>query len=255
MSSSVGSPPVSGSRRTSASTTENPSRGQPLGNAAPDARRRAGDDGRTRHRGYPFQPGYAGPMGVAFVAHCLLNQNAKTDGGARCPGVYSPAVEVLRAEGWRIEQMPCPELAFTGLNRFWAVREQYDTPAHRRHCQRLAASVADAISVRVGRGEDIVLIGIEGSPSMGVCITSSDPLRGGRPAVAGRRPGTDQRRGHLHRGTAAGTAAAGNRLPPGGRADASAARSRRGGRAGRPPVRAGSVMESAQAGLRPVLDR
>src|SRR5215475_13114083 len=60
-------------------------------------------------------------MGVAFVAHCLLNQNAKTDGGARCPGVYSPAVQVLRDAGWRIEQMPCPELAFTGLNRFWAV--------------------------------------------------------------------------------------------------------------------------------------
>src|SRR6266702_2170292 len=117
-------------------------------------------------------------MGVAFVAHCLLNQNSKTDGGARCPGVYSPAVEVLRAQGWRIEQMPCPELAFTGLNRFWAVREQYDTPAHRRHCQRLAAGVADAISMRAARGEDIVLIGIEGSPSMGVCITSSDPLRG-----------------------------------------------------------------------------
>jgi predicted secreted protein len=120
-------------------------------------------------------------MGVAFVAHCLLNQNAKTDGGARCPGVYSPAVAVLRDAGWRIEQMPCPELAFTGLNRFWAVREQYDTPAHRRHCQRLAQNVADMIEVHVARGEDIVLIGIEGSPSMGVCITSSDPSRGGRP--------------------------------------------------------------------------
>ena len=60
--------------------------------------------------------------GVAFVAHCLLNQNSKTDGGARCPGVYSPLVEELREHGWRIEQMPCPELAFTGLNRFWAVR-------------------------------------------------------------------------------------------------------------------------------------
>ena len=26
-----------------------------------------------------------------------------------------------------------------------------------------------------------MLIGVEGSPSMGVCITSSDPKRGGRP--------------------------------------------------------------------------
>jgi hypothetical protein len=28
--------------------------------------------------------------GVAFVAHCLLNQNAKVYGGARCRGVYLP---------------------------------------------------------------------------------------------------------------------------------------------------------------------
>ena len=74
---------------------------------------------------------------VAFVAHCLLNQNSKTAGGAVCPGVYSPVVEELRAKDWQLVQMPCPELTFTGLNRFWAVREQYDTIAHRRHCRRL----------------------------------------------------------------------------------------------------------------------
>lgn len=120
-------------------------------------------------------------MGVAFVAHCLLNQNSKVGEGAHCAGVYSPVIDVLRAKGWRIEQMPCPELAFSGLNRFWGVREQYDTPAYRRHCQRLAIAVADVIGLRVQQDEDIVLIGIEGSPSMGVRITSSDPERGGRP--------------------------------------------------------------------------
>jgi predicted secreted protein len=120
-------------------------------------------------------------MGVAFVAHCLLNQNSKVRDGAHCAGVYSPIVDVLRAKGWRIEQMPCPELAFSGLNRFWAVREQYDTAAYRRHCQRLATAVAGAIAARVAQGEEIVLIGVEGSPSMGVTITSSDPERGGRP--------------------------------------------------------------------------
>lgn len=119
--------------------------------------------------------------GVAFVAHCLLNQNAKTRGGARCPGIYSPLVDVLRQRGWRIEQMPCPELAFTGLNRFWAVREQYDTTAFRRHCQRLASAVGAAIELHVKEGREVVLVGIEGSPSMGVCITSSDPQRAGLP--------------------------------------------------------------------------
>jgi predicted secreted protein len=61
------------------------------------------------------------------------------------------------------------------------VREQLDTAAYRRHCQRLATAVADMIAVRAAQGEDIVLIGVEGSPSMGVRITSSDPARGGLP--------------------------------------------------------------------------
>jgi predicted secreted protein len=119
--------------------------------------------------------------GVAFVAHCLLNQNAKTHGGARCPGVYSPLVEEIREHGWRIEQMPCPELAFTGLHRFWAVKEQLDTSAYRRHCRRIAVAVAGAIEVHVARGDDVILVGIEGSPSMGVHITSSDPELAGEP--------------------------------------------------------------------------
>jgi predicted secreted protein len=120
--------------------------------------------------------------GVAFVAHCLLNQNAKVEGGARCPGVYSPLVAALRARGYRIEQMPCPELAFTGLNRFWAVREQLDTTAYRRHCRRIVAPVASAVEIHLDRGDDVVLVGLEGSPSMGVEITSSDAERKGRPA-------------------------------------------------------------------------
>jgi hypothetical protein len=33
----------------------------------------------------------------------------------------------------------------------------------------------------VERGDDVVLIGLEGSPSMGVCVTSSDAELGGRP--------------------------------------------------------------------------
>jgi predicted secreted protein len=119
--------------------------------------------------------------GVAFVAHCLLNQNSKTHGGARCAGIYSPLVEEVRGHGWRIEQMPCPELAFTGLHRFWAVKEQLDTSAYRRHCRRLAGAVAGAIELHLRRGDDVIVVGIEGSPSMGVHVTSSDPDRGGRP--------------------------------------------------------------------------
>ena len=41
--------------------------------------------------------------------------------------------------------------------------------------------MAGAVEVHVSRGDDVIVVGIEGSPSMGVHITSSDPDRGGRP--------------------------------------------------------------------------
>ena len=120
-------------------------------------------------------------MGVAFVAHCLLNQNSKVLDGAHCAGVYSPIIDVLRERGWRIEQMPCPELAFTGLNRFWAVREQYDTPAYRAHCRRLGEPVAAQVRADLAAGARVVIIGIDGSPSMGVELTAAADDWGGRP--------------------------------------------------------------------------
>ena len=85
------------------------------------------------------------PKRVAFIAHCLLNQNAKVEGGAKRPGMWEPVIDLLRERGYVIRQMPCPELAFGGARRFWGVREQFDTPLYRRHCRRLAKLVAAVI--------------------------------------------------------------------------------------------------------------
>src|SRR5207245_2298062 len=78
------------------------------------------------------------PRKVALVANCLLNQNAKVCEGAHYRGVVSPVVEALRSRGYLLQQLPCPELAFAGVRRWWAVYEQYDAPASRAHCRRLA---------------------------------------------------------------------------------------------------------------------
>jgi predicted secreted protein len=118
---------------------------------------------------------------VCYLAHCLLNANAKVDEGAHCAGVYSPVVELLRRKGCTIRQMPCPELAFGGLRRFWAVREQYDTPAFREHCRRLAAPIAAQIRADLSQPARVVIIGIDGSPTMGVELTASGDEWGGRP--------------------------------------------------------------------------
>ena len=83
---------------------------------------------------------------VALIANCLLNQNAKVCEGARYRGLVSPVVEALRSRGYLLVQLPCPELAFAGARRWWAVYEQYDTPAYRAHCRRLAQAIAPLIA-------------------------------------------------------------------------------------------------------------
>jgi predicted secreted protein len=118
---------------------------------------------------------------VCYLAHCLLNANAKVDEGARCAGIYSPVLALLRDRDCTIRQMPCPELAFGGTRRFWAVREQYDTPVFRAHCRRLAEPVAVQIRADLAAGSRVIVVGIDGSPSMGVELTAADSDWGGRP--------------------------------------------------------------------------
>jgi predicted secreted protein len=118
---------------------------------------------------------------VCYLAHCLLNANAKVDEGARSEGVSLPVLSLLRERGATIRQMPCPELAFGGTRRFWAVREQYDTPAYRAHCRRLAEPVAAQVRADLAAGNRVVIVGIDGSPSMGVELTAADATWGGRP--------------------------------------------------------------------------
>jgi predicted secreted protein len=120
---------------------------------------------------------------VAFIAHCLLNQNAKVEGGALRPAVWEPVLDLLQDHGYAIRQMPCPELAFAGARRFWGVREQFDTPLYRRHCRRLASLVAAVMAQHVAADDDVVLIGIDSSPTMGVEYTCSSPTWGGKPDV------------------------------------------------------------------------
>lgn len=119
---------------------------------------------------------------VALLSHCLANQNAKVDEYALYPGMVSPVVSLLRRLGYTIQQMPCPEMCLLGPRRWWQVRDQYDTPGFRRHCRVLAHSVADILSYRVAQGcGDVVLIGVDGSPSSAVSFTGVGARWGGRP--------------------------------------------------------------------------
>lgn len=122
---------------------------------------------------------------VVFVAHCLLNQNAKVAEFARFPGVVSPIIDLARKKGYVVEQLPCPELLAMGITRWWTTKEIYDNPGYRRHCAGLAKFTADMIERYSKNGFDVRLIGLDGSPSSGVRFTgSSEPIWGGRPRAS-----------------------------------------------------------------------
>lgn len=120
----------------------------------------------------------------ALLSHCLANQNAKVDEYALAPGMMRPFIERLQQEGYRIQQMPCPEMTFLGANRWWQVREQYDTPGYRAHCRALADNVATVLATLIADGaDDVILLGVEGSGSSAISITGIGPSWGGRPEV------------------------------------------------------------------------
>ena len=54
---------------------------------------------------------------VIFLAHCLLNQNAISDGTAVYPAAFRELVQLLLDREVGIVQMPCPELYCLGLDR------------------------------------------------------------------------------------------------------------------------------------------
>ena len=54
---------------------------------------------------------------VVFLAHCLLNQNAISDGTAAYPAAFQELIRFFLDNEVGIVQLPCPELCCLGLDR------------------------------------------------------------------------------------------------------------------------------------------
>lgn len=120
---------------------------------------------------------------VAFMAHCFINQNAKVDLYARGGGILIPLVEAVREQGWEVHQLPCPEMGYAGVGRWWASKEILDKESYREHCRDLATATAADIQRYRDQGYLVSIIGSDGSPSSGVRFTGSAPRWGGLPEV------------------------------------------------------------------------
>ncbi len=106
---------------------------------------------------------------VIFLSHCCLNQNAKVRGIASYPGAITPLVELLLKTGVGIYQMPCPEMAYLGNMRWGQVKDQYNNPMFRRHCQKIAETIVDQVENYLQCGYRILgFVMMDGSPVCGL---------------------------------------------------------------------------------------
>jgi len=109
---------------------------------------------------------------VVFLAHCLLNSNAKVDGLSLYPGVLKSAVESYINDGIGIIQLPCPEITYGGLKRWGQCRDQYDHPKFRKHCREILEPYVDQMAEYLKCGYNIEgIVGIDRSPNCGVNLT------------------------------------------------------------------------------------
>lgn len=111
---------------------------------------------------------------VVFVAHCMLNQNARIVNAADFPAMFEPLVDYLQKMQVGIVQLPCPELYCLGLGRR-AVRPGLENPAGMKRLNRLNEDIVFTIKEYLFQGFEVVgILGKNGSPACGVTRTWLD---------------------------------------------------------------------------------
>ena len=125
---------------------------------------------------------------VAFLAHCLLNQNAISDGTAVRPAGFPEMVSYLLEHGVGIVQLPCPELLCLGLDRgdpqgaerpvvvenTRIRRAMAQAEASRRLARLVADTMAQLLEYRRYGFQVVGILGANRSPCCGVDTTSQD---------------------------------------------------------------------------------
>jgi len=111
---------------------------------------------------------------VIYVAHCILNQNARILTSADFPAMFVPLVDFLKENDIGIIQMPCPELQVLGLGRL-TVRDGLETEEGHAHLHQLIDGLIYEIKQYRFQGFHVIgILGKQGSPSCGVTRTWLD---------------------------------------------------------------------------------
>lgn len=125
---------------------------------------------------------------VAFLARCLLNQNAISDGTAVSPAGFPEMVSYLLEHGVGIVQLPCPELLCLGLDRgdpqgaerpvvvenTRIRRAMAQAEPSRRLAQLVEDTMTQLLEYRRYGFQVVGILGANRSPCCGVDTTSQD---------------------------------------------------------------------------------
>lgn len=125
---------------------------------------------------------------VIFVAHCILNQNAISDGTADDPAAHCEVIRLLLDAQMGIVEMPGPELCCLGLDRGdplgaerpvvvenTRIRRAIQQRPEALQMESLVRRVVHQIAEYNRNGFDIVgIVGMNRSPCCGVNTTSDE---------------------------------------------------------------------------------
>lgn len=123
---------------------------------------------------------------VVFLAHCLLNQNAISDGTAEVPAAHREILRLILDAQVSVAQMPCPELCCLGLDRGdvhgaerpvveenTRIRRAMEKDGPRQKREALADLVAEQVQEYHKHGFQVLgIVGANRSPNCGVETTS-----------------------------------------------------------------------------------
>lgn len=109
---------------------------------------------------------------IIFAVHCLLNQNARAQTVAKCPGAVKEFLDFCVKNDYGIVPIDCPQLMFEPLKREPQTKEFYDNKKSRKVSETVAQKVVEQIKLYRKNNYKIGgIYGIEGSPTCGAVRT------------------------------------------------------------------------------------
>ncbi|MCK5211796.1 hypothetical protein KAJ89_03780 [Candidatus Parcubacteria bacterium] len=109
---------------------------------------------------------------IIFAVHCLLNQNARAQTVAKCPGPVKEFLKYCIKNDYGIVPIDCPQLKFEPLIRDPETKEFYDNKTSREASREVIGRVIEQIKLYQKNNYKVCgIFGVEGSPTCGAIKT------------------------------------------------------------------------------------